>query len=607
MNRSLFLIILLGVLVGCSVTSVPDAPDAKASKASTPEKGSAALSSSVSSSHVVATILGQPVKRSDCVGRSAGIGSEEVGIYAVVFRLLMDDFSKSQSVSLTDEEIDAFWKALRAGAERANSGQPTIEPAFDETAVRMRLTQAQEKLKAADLPLLDRITLQSQVTGLERALELKSPAAMTAYEHLLPLRLEAALYKKYGGKVVARQISMHASGAYLKLAEEAQANGKLVFHDEALKQAFWKRLNDDLANTEVPPERVDFSLPVWMQGLAHLPPNSTTANTSPTATPTGATTNGPVGDPGILKHFTGVWSTISEVKLSESPSGGKFTVKEVTEPVLKGRMILGHEQSAPDGRKSLWLMGWDAQRNVAPFWLFDTSGLLGAQWESKWDAASSTATGRSVSLPSGWTSQGTNRFTDRNTNLVDIWIKDDMGKLVFDAHAEKERQPDETAAAVLAEWSQSVREPDRPGELQVLDELIGTWDAVTVARPAEWTPQETRMTSVVTRKWILNERVVLDLSTHANGDESLSLFGVDSQSREYRTWWFNSEGHRNSTRGTWDAATRTFSFRTEPDEGRVTRSTVRLISPDKHEWQIKVTDTAGKVYFDSTITVTRRQ
>ncbi|MDA1229722.1 MAG: hypothetical protein O2856_03020 [Planctomycetota bacterium] len=97
---------------------------------------------------------------------------------------------------------------------------------------------------------------------------------MTAYENLLPLRLEAALYKKYGGKVVARQISLQAAGAYLKLAEEAQTNGGLVFHDEALEQAFWKRLQDDLAHPEVSPERVDFSLPAWMQFPAMIPPAS---------------------------------------------------------------------------------------------------------------------------------------------------------------------------------------------------------------------------------------------------------------------------------------------------------------------------------------------
>lgn len=600
------LLYISGVLVGCSQSTNPG--NARPSPNSAAATGTTASSAATAApGEAVATVLGQQIKRDDCLSPSQGIGSVEVGTYSLVFRLLMDDFSKSQQLTLSQEEIDAFWKTLRTAAQRANPGQPTAEPVFDEIAVRGRLRQAQDKLTAADLPLLERLTLQSQVAGLERALERKSPADMAAYEHLLPLRLEAALYRKYGGKVVARQISLQAAGAMQKLAEEAQASGRLVFHDEALKRAFWKRLNDDLANPEVPPERVDFSLPAWMQGLAQLPPGNA-ANATPATTPPVVANSALVGDPGILASFTGVWSTKGELKPSESlPDGGQFTVREVTRPILRGRMILGHEQSAPDGRKSLWLMGWDAQRNVAPFWMFDSDGLLGGQWDLSWDPATNTATGRATDMPPGWTGRGTNRFPNRDTNLVDYLITDSSGKVLLDVHLEKKRRPDDTAAAVMTEWLQSIGKPDGLRELQVLDALIGTWDAVTVARPSAWTPQETRTTSVITRKWILNDRLVLDTSTHDNGDESLSLLGVDSQSRDYRTWWFNSAGHRSSARGRWDPGTRTFVFQTEPDAGRVTRSTVQLISPDQHEWQIKVTDAAGKVYYDATITTTRRE
>ena len=65
--------------------------------------------------------------------------------------------------------------------------------------------------------------------------------------------------------VVAMQVSIEPVEAYLKLAQEAEANGKLVFHDDALEQAFWKRMNESMEQRGVPPESVDFSLPAWMQ------------------------------------------------------------------------------------------------------------------------------------------------------------------------------------------------------------------------------------------------------------------------------------------------------------------------------------------------------
>lgn len=244
------------LLFGCGQPADPGKPEADDSLLATQQASVPAVATSSAPTDVVATILSQPVKRSDCLSPSQGIGSVEVGIYNLVLTMLMEDFGKSQQVTLSEDEIDAFWKALRAGAERANPdpSKPLPEPVFDEAAAQGRLKQAQDKLAAANVPLLESLALQSQVTGLQRALEVKSPAAMMAYENLLPLRFEAALYKKYGGKVVARQISLQAAGAWLKLAEEARTNGRLVFHDEALKQAFWKHLQDDLAHPEVPPE-----------------------------------------------------------------------------------------------------------------------------------------------------------------------------------------------------------------------------------------------------------------------------------------------------------------------------------------------------------------
>jgi hypothetical protein len=252
-------------------------------------------------------------------------------------------------------------------------------------------------------------------------------------------------------------------------------------------------------------------------------------------------------------------------------------------------------------------MTLDEKQNRYLFCMFDSTGLLGGQWELAWNASEQKALCRAVDTPPRWTSQGTNHFPDPDTNIVDVWMRDETGAVLLDSHAVKKRQPAEAGAAILAAWSISEDAPDRPAELDVLEPLIGTWDAVSIAKPAVWTPQEQRITSTVTREWILNRRFVFDHSVHSSGEESHALISFDPQGKEYRGWWFNSEGHRNTNRGQWDAATKTFSYQTEPDDGKITRSFVRLITPDQHEWQIKVTDAAGKVYFDSTITTTRKQ
>ncbi len=604
MRQALFLLSFSCLLVGCRKPADSGNAGSRSTNSASPATSPTQTTNPVEkkpagATDVVATVLGQSITRSDCLSPSQGIGSVDVGVCALVFRLLMDDFRKSQEVNLTEAEIDAFWKAMRAGAQRVNPGQPAPEPVFDEAAVRGRLKQAQDKLAAADLPLLERLTLQSQVSELQRALELKSLAAMIAYEHLLPLRLEAALYRKYGGKVVARQISLQAAGAMQKLAEEAQASGNLVFHDEALKQAFWKRLQDDLAHPEIPPERVDFSIPAWMQGLAQLPPGA--AASPPVSTPAAA-------DPGMLERFAGVWQTTSSMKPCQwFPDGANFAVREVAEPVMNGKYLLGREISAPDGEKRLWIMTYDARQRTYPFWMFNSAGLMGGQWSLTRDAANNTATGRATDTPAGWTSRATNRFPDADTNIVDVWMKDEKGTLLLDSHAEKLRQQADSADAILADWSRAEPSTDRPEELQILERLAGTWEAVVVSKPAVWTPQETKTTATWQRQWVLNERFLLATRTDGNETSQLSLFSYDPQSRDYRYWSFTPDGSPSQARGGFSAAEQSFAFRSEPQDGKTMTMSVRFVSDDQHEFQLTVLDVDGTKYLDIAVTATRQE
>lgn len=53
--------------------------------------------------------------------------------------------------------------------------------------------------------------------------------------------------------------------------------------------------------------------------------------------------------------------------------------------------------------------------------------------------------------------------------------------------------------------------------------------------------------------------------------------------------------------------TSVWPFESQLEQDRVSRSTVRLVSPDKRELNLKVTDATGKVFYDSTITVMKRE
>ena len=280
-TRLCLTLVCVVTLTGCGTSTAPTPTSSATVAPAAPPTHSAGTANDSAS---VATLLGKPVLASDCLSPSNGIGSVEVGLHSLILSVLMEDFCDPQSLTLSPAEIDAFWQRMQAVAASGGKG-PTPTPPFDEAKVQARLDDVRRKLAAPNLPWLERLALQGQERGSVQALEQKSVPATLANENLLPLRCKEALYKKYGGKVVGMQISVEPVEAMLKLVQEAEASGKLVFHDEGLKQAFWKRMNDFLAYPELPPERVDFSLPAWLQMAVPGPAGAPVAPPPAASTP----------------------------------------------------------------------------------------------------------------------------------------------------------------------------------------------------------------------------------------------------------------------------------------------------------------------------------
>ncbi len=87
----------------------------------------------------------------------------------------------------------------------------------------------------------------------------------------------------------------------------------------------------------------------------------------------------------------------------------------------------------------------------------------------------------------------------------------------------------------------------------------------------------------------------------------MSLLGFDPQRKAYRTWWFNSEGHRGLNQGEWNEKTQTLTLVGDPQDGKTARGSARFPDPDHEVVEVKVTDAGGKIYFDMDIILTRQK
>ena len=315
-----------------------------------------------------------------------------------------------------------------------------------------------------------------------------------------------------------------------------------------------------------------------------------------------------MADDSVLGRFVGSWDLTTTAKPAKwAPDGGEFTGRESTVWALDEKVILIRDMNQPGGRKGLWVATYDDPQKAYLFSGFDSNGLQGAQWIQTWDSERSSMTGHATDLPEGWTSSGKNHFTDNDTNVVTAWIKDENGDLLLDQEGKKTRRTERDVEDFITAWLKNEPAEDRPQELDVLKRMVGTWDTVSTIKPAEWTPDGGVTAAVVNRQWILNGRFVIDMSSHADGEKSMALISYDSQAKSYRNWWFNSKGHRNQSRGTWDEAAQTFSFEADLPDGKSMQSSVRFADENREVWAFKVTDAEGKVYFDMDIVATRRK
>jgi hypothetical protein len=85
----------------------------------------------------------------------------------------------------------------------------------------------------------------------------------------------------------------------------------------------------------------------------------------------------------VLARFVGVWDLKWTHKPAKwNPDGVETTGKESTIWALKNRIILIRDFSAPGGGKGLYIATHDPQQDACPFWGFDASGLMGAEWHA---------------------------------------------------------------------------------------------------------------------------------------------------------------------------------------------------------------------------------
>jgi len=183
-----------------------------------------AMTQSDTQAPLVATVLGDAVRTED---------ADEM--QRILLTRLFDRYAERQGIAVTDAEIAAFVDNMRRG-------------------MRAKGLTAEDDLSPEDA---------AQVETMQRDM---------ARSMIRQWKLNRALYRQYGGRIIYQQLGPEPLDAYRLYLEERQAAGDFRITDAQLAARFWRYFTDDSIHSFYAPGSAAgaqaFERPPWEQSTS---------------------------------------------------------------------------------------------------------------------------------------------------------------------------------------------------------------------------------------------------------------------------------------------------------------------------------------------------
>jgi len=194
---------------------------------------------------------------------------------ARVWQAVFEDYAKRRNIEPTVTEIDSQIEGQKRMKVRSDA---------DRVAQHAALTT---ELKRPDLPATRRRAAQQHLDTLnklaefesKRAQELRDPARQkmaqeserhVAHHWVRAWKLNEALYREFGGRVIFQQAGWEPIDAYRKLLDQAMANKSIVITDPAWRAAVYSYFDHRFVYADEAKARFYFEKPYWERTLEKM-------------------------------------------------------------------------------------------------------------------------------------------------------------------------------------------------------------------------------------------------------------------------------------------------------------------------------------------------
>jgi hypothetical protein len=187
-----------------------------------------------------------------------------------VLRKLTDRYAAEQGVEVTPREIDAYVEGMARLAEKDRRQREARQEEIDHRLAAPNLDEAERKALSSELQSLNQ--LQGDLDELsgrdtQDAEETRQARRTFAAAFILQWKINQALYREYGGRIISQQGGPEPLDAYRRFLEEQQKEGNFKILNKDLEVAFWRYYLTDAIHSFLPPgseaEKQAFQTPWW--------------------------------------------------------------------------------------------------------------------------------------------------------------------------------------------------------------------------------------------------------------------------------------------------------------------------------------------------------
>ena len=212
---------------------------------------------------LVAEVLGMDIRTTD---------AEEMK-YVLLGRLL-DRYAAGQGIEVSQADIDAYIDAMLRLAEQDRQQRATRREQLQGKLATTKPDDAGYKELAAELEALDQLAASLDEPPGDAA-EDRGARVLIASAFIRQWKINRALYRQYGGRIIFQQGGPELLDAYRAFLEEQQEKGDFRIADKTLEAGFWKYYRTDSLHSFYPAgsrqEAQAFETPWW---LTESPPDA---------------------------------------------------------------------------------------------------------------------------------------------------------------------------------------------------------------------------------------------------------------------------------------------------------------------------------------------